>query len=54
MTRPYGADSGLSLHLALRVLVGETRRNTHPTAARAQGPVSGLYCTLVLLQRAPH
>lgn len=53
VTWPYGTDSRLSLQLALRVLVGDARRNAHPTASGALGPVSGLDWTL-LLQMAPH
>lgn len=45
---PYGTDSCLSLQLALQVLVGDTRRHAHPTAAGALGPVSGLDWTLLL------
>lgn len=53
MARPYGTYSHLSLQLAERVLVGDSRRHTHPTAARALGPVSGLDWTLLLLQVVP-
>lgn len=47
--RPDGADSGLSLQLALWVLVGDPRRNAHSTAARALGPLGGLDQTLPVL-----
>lgn len=53
---PDGADSGLSLQLALWVLVCDSRRNAHSTAAGALGPLSGLDRTflVVLLQVVPH
>lgn len=53
LARPHGADSRLLLQLALRVLVGDSRGNTHPTAARAWGPVGGLDLTLLLSQVVP-
>lgn len=52
--RPDGADSGLPLQLALWVLVGDSRRNAHSTAARALGPLGGLDQTLPVLQVVPH
>lgn len=54
MAGPHGADSRLSLQLALWVLVGYSRRYAHPTATGALGPVSGLDWTLLLLQVLPH
>lgn len=54
MAWSYGTDSRLSLQLALRVLVGDTRRNAHPTAARALGPVSRLDRTLLVPELVPH
>lgn len=53
VARPYGADSRLLLQLALRVFIGDARRNTHPTAAGALGPLGGLDWTLLLLQVVP-
>lgn len=53
MARSNSTDSCLSLQLALRVLVGDSRRNSHPAAARAVGPVSGLDRALLLLQVFP-
>lgn len=51
---PYGADSCLSLQLALGILVGNTRGNAHPTAAGALGPIGDLDWTFPLLQVVPH
>ena len=48
MAWPYITDSCLSLRLALRILVGDSRRNSHPAAARAAGPISGLDWALLL------
>lgn len=53
VARPYGADPRFPLQLALRVLVGDTRGNAHPTGPGALGPVGGLEGTL-LLQAVPH
>lgn len=54
MAWPYRTDSCFSLQLALRILVGDARRNAHPTAAGALGPVSDLDWALLLLQMVPH
>lgn len=54
MAWPYRTDSRLSLQLALRILVGDARRNAHPTAAGTLGPVSDLDWALLLLQMVPH
>lgn len=54
VARPDGADSGLPLQLALWVLVCDSRRNAHSTAAGALGPLSGLDQTLPVLQVVPH
>lgn len=51
--RPDGADSGLPLQLALWVLVGDSGRNAHSTAARALGPLGGLDQTLSVLHVVP-
>lgn len=48
VARPHGTDSRFSLQFALRVFVGDARRNAYPTAAGALGPVSGLDGTLLL------
>lgn len=54
VARSYGADSRLPLQLALRVVIGDTGRNAHPTATRALGPFSGLDGTFLVLQVVPH
>lgn len=53
VARPNGADSGLPLQLALWVLVCDSRRNAHSTAAGALGPLGGLDWTLPVLQVVP-
>ena len=53
MAWPHGADPGVSLQLAVGVVVSDARGHAHPTAAGALGPLGGLGHT-PLLQMAPH
>lgn len=54
VARPHGADPGLPLQLALRVLVGDPGGDAGSAASGALGPLGGLDRTLPVLQVVPH